>query len=169
MKHLITHTTNDIPVYVDLIHSAAAKHIAERPYLLGLAAEALQKKSPGKHPLIIEHNFGRTLGYNFIVPTTDASIVFYACVLRDEVYTRFVKNVAPLATTYLTTVLDYTADDTFELRDLWIGRIIPPRPGSADATDAGNTYWQHHAYVFDKQSLQTKTITKEPLIVTHLV
>lgn len=161
MRHLIARTSNNIPVYINLIQSDAAKRIAQQPRLLGLAAEVVQKKSLPARTAIIEHNLGRTIGYTFIVPTTDASSVFYACILHDTVYTRFVKNAAPLATSFVTLSLHYNPQGFFEVQDVWVGRVVPPRPGSPDATDQSLTYWAQHAFVFDKQPLQIKTLTKE--------
>jgi hypothetical protein len=104
---------------------------------------------------------GRPVGYNFVVPTNDASKVFYAKVLRDDVYMRFVKEGKPLSTQFLTLSLQrHETDGDYELLGVWAGKVGPPRPGSADETDESRAFWATHAYVFDKQPLQSHTITK---------
>lgn len=161
MKHPIGETRNGITVFVDLIHSEAAKHIAQQPHLLNLAAEALQKTSVHGPRLNVEHDMGRDIGYSFIIPTTEGNTVFYAQLQRDEVYTRFIKNGKPLTTQHLSLLLRRnTEDKTYELHDVWVGRLSPPRPGSADETDESKTFWSTHALILDKQPLQLRTVTK---------
>lgn len=160
MKHLIGTTRNDIPVHVDLIRSQAAAHIARQPYLLGLVREALGKVTAHGATANLEHDMGRAIGYDFVVQTTDADSIYYAQLVRDTLYTRFTKNGKPAPTQYLTMVLRRAKDNTYDLYDTWIGRISPPRPGSANETDESRPYWANHAFVLDHQSLQLRTITK---------
>jgi hypothetical protein len=162
MKHPVGTTHNGSTVVIDLIHSDAAKHIAQQPHILGLAQEALQKITLQGKDIRIEHDMGRPIGYNFVVDTKDTDTVFYAQLLRDDVYSRFVKNGKPLATQYLTLILTrLDPDNTYELLDIWVGGLNPPRPGSPNATEQSIPYWKTHAVVLDKQQLQTRTITKE--------
>jgi hypothetical protein len=161
MKHAAGYTHNNVPVYVDLIHSDAAKHIAQQPHLLGLLEEALKKISLRDPQVSIEFDMGRPIGYNFVVSTSDKDSIFYAQLLRDDTYSRFVKNGKPLATQYLTLILARHDDDTaYELLDIWVGRLNPPRPGSVNETANSRPYWETHAIVLDKQPLQSRTITK---------
>ncbi len=161
MKHPIGQTANGTPVYVDLTRSQAAAHIAQQPYLPGLIKEALAKLSATGPVVSIEQDMGRNIGYNFVVETTDKDTVLYARLLRDEVYTRFVKNGKPAQTSYLTIILELDSDNEYELVDTWIGRINPPRPGSTHETVKSKPYWAKHAFVFDNQSVQSSTITKK--------
>jgi hypothetical protein len=96
-----------------------------------------------------------------VVETTDKDTVLYARLLRDSVYTRFVKSGKPAQTSYLTIVLELDDNNEYELVDTWIGRINPPRPGSAHETAQSKPYWANHAFVFDNQPIQTSTATKE--------
>jgi hypothetical protein len=162
MKHAVGHSRNNIAIFVDLIHSNAAKHIAQQPHLLGLVQEALQAITLSDPEVSIEHDMGRPIGYNFVVSTTEKDTIIYAQLLRDDVYSRLVKNGKPLATQHLTLVLRRQGDkDTsYELLDTWIGELNPPRPGSADESAQSRPYWETHAYVLDKQQLQSSTITK---------
>jgi hypothetical protein len=160
MKHSIGHTRNNVEVYVDLIHSDAAKHISQQPHLLGLVQEALRNVSLSDSEVSIEYDMGRPIGYNFVVSTTEKDTVFYAQLLRDNVYSRFVKNGKPLATQHLALVLHRQEDKSYELLDTWVGRLDPPRPGSTNETMKSKAYWETHAVVLDKQPLQSRTITK---------
>ena len=160
MKHPVGQTRNGIAVYVDLIQSQAAKHIAQQPHLLGLVAEALQQITPRGADTKIEHDMGRVIGYNFVVKTTDSDGIFYAQLLRDTTYTRFVKNGKPVSTQYLSMILRRNEDAEYELLDAWIGRLSPPRPGTADETADSKSYWATHAIILGSESLQLRTITR---------
>jgi hypothetical protein len=71
MKHPIGKSRNRMSVYVDLISSAAAAHIAERPYLLVLIQEALRGVTLRDRDVSLEYDMQRTIGYDFVVNTTD--------------------------------------------------------------------------------------------------
>lgn len=162
MTHFIGHTRNNIPVFIDLIGSAAARHVAQQPYLLTLAAEALRSATlDGRSTINLEHDMGRPIGYDFVVETTTTDVIFYAQLLRDEAYTRFVKNGKPLSTRYLTTILRADkVDAQYNLENIWMGRLTPPRPGSAKESARSKTYWSKHAYVFENQPIRSSTLTK---------
>jgi len=160
VKHPIGQTRNGIAVYVDLIQSRAAKHIAQQPHLLGLIAEALRQTTLRGANAMIEHDMGRAIGYNFVVKTAPTDGVFYAQLLREDTYTRFVKNGKPLSTQYLSMVLHRNSDDSYELNDAWIGRLSPARPGTADETAESKAYWADHAIILGNESLQLRTVTK---------
>src|SRR5688572_12334778 len=134
MKHPIGHTRNGVPVYVDLIGSQAAKRIAQQPQLLALAKEMLEKTTVQGKETSIERDMGRLIGYSFVVATTEKDTILYGRLLRDDLYTRFVKNGKPLSTHYLSVTLRKGGNNHYELCDIWIGRLNPPRPGSANET-----------------------------------
>jgi len=161
MKHPIGQTSNGIAVYVDLIHSKAAAHIAQHPPLLGLIKETLSQTIAHDENLNIEHDMGRMIGYNFVVKTAERDQILYAKLVRDDVYTRFVKNGKPRPSQYLTIVLHYDENGEYELLDTWIGHTHPPKPGSNNETDESRTFWANHAHILDKQSLQSHSATKE--------
>jgi hypothetical protein len=160
MKHPVGQTRNGISVYVDLVHSKAAPHIASHPYLLGLAKEVVQQLNARGPEITVTYDMGRNVGYDFVVDTTDKDTVLYAQVLRENIYTRFVKNGQPLATRHLTVVLHRGEDGTYELHDVWAGHISPPRPGSLKETPESKPYWEHHAFILAAQQLQLRTVTK---------
>lgn len=160
MKHLIGHTHNGISVYVDLIGSQAAKHIAQQPQLLALAREMLRESAVNDSEISIEYDMGRSIGYSFVVSTSEKDTVLYAQLVRDTTYTRFVKNGKPVATQYLTAKLRRDNDEGYELYDIWIGNHRPPRPGCEDETNESKSYWANHAFVLDGQPLQSQSITK---------
>ncbi|HEY8999222.1 MAG TPA: hypothetical protein VIM53_02795 [Candidatus Saccharimonadales bacterium] len=160
MKHPIGQTRNGTQVYVDLIGSQAARHIAQQPQLLTFAKELLEKTAVEGSEANIEYDMGRSVGYNFLVTTKDTDTILYARPVKDEVYTRFVKNGKPFSTRYVTVTLVQNADNDYELSDIWVGRLTPPRPGSINETAESRPYWLHHAFVLDSQPLQLRTVTK---------
>jgi hypothetical protein len=162
MKHPVGYTRNNLQVYVDLIHSKAAMYISQQPHMLILVKEALGRISPRGPKFAVEHDMGRPVGYTFVVETSDQDSVLYAQLLRDKLFTRFVKNGKPLASNYLSIMLHKDEQGQgYELHDAWIGRLRPPLPGSDDETDQSKSYWSGHALVLEGQSLQMRTITKE--------
>jgi hypothetical protein len=161
MIHLVGHTQNDLPVYVDLSGSGAAKHISREPHLLTLAAEVLSSISPDKPAIRLDHDMGRNVGYDFVVKTTATDTIFYAQLVQDDIYTRFTKNGRPLATRHVSIILEqHDTDTSYIMNDIWIGRLTPPRPNSAEETAESKAYWEDHATVFDSQAIQTRTLTK---------
>ena len=160
MKHPIGRTQNDITVYVDLIQSRAATNIAQHPHLLGLIKETLLQTKARGRTITIEHDMGRPIGYSGVVQTGEQDQILYAKLLRDEVYTRFVKNAKPAPSQYLTILLEHDDAGEYQLLDAWIGHTHPPRPGSQDETGDSRPYWANHAYIFEMQSLQLRTATK---------
>jgi hypothetical protein len=160
MKHPIGRTRNDVSVYIDLIRSQAAGYVSQQPRLLELIRGVL-RQTTAQDPIIrIEQNMGRAIGYNFVVSTTDKDAIFYAQLIRDPLYTRFVKNGKPRTTKYLTIILNRDEDGEYELYDTWVGRLRPPRPGSDDETAESRAYWATHAFILDSQPIQSRTVTK---------
>lgn len=160
MKQLVGRTRNGMQVYAQLIGSKAGKHISRQPQLLSLAKEMLAAVTLRGQEISVEHDMKRPIGYDFTIETTDKDVIFYGRLLKDDVYTRFVKNGKPSPTSYLTVTLSKTDKDSYELTDIWVGRLTPPRPGSANETAESKPYWSNHAYVLDNQHFQVKTLTK---------
>jgi hypothetical protein len=162
MIHLVGQSRNGAEVHVNLVKSNAAKSIAQQPQLLSLVAEALQQRTVRGASVTIEHDMGCDIGYDVVVETTAADVIFYAQMVRYPVVTRFTKTGKPDATRYLTFTLQRNDDDTaYDLHEIWIGRLRPPKPGHPDATEQSNAYWKDHAVAFNGQLLQPRTISKE--------
>lgn len=102
----------------------------------------------------------RTIGYDMIVLTTDSDFVYYARVLKDTVYTRFVKNGKPITTSQISLSLVEDDEHDYELIDLRIGCHAPPFPGDTNETSDSKQFWSNHACILEDQSLQTSTVTK---------
>jgi hypothetical protein len=160
MKHPIAHTRNGAAVYVDLVRSRAAIHIAQQPHMLGLVKELVEHMTARTVDIRMEKDMGRPIGYNAVVETSDADTILYAQLLHDDTYTRFIKNGKPDATQYLSVIMHRDDENNYELLDTWIGRLSPPRPDGENDTDSSKSYWANHAFVLDGQSVQTRTVTK---------
>jgi hypothetical protein len=161
MKHLIAHSRNGAAIYVELVNSPAAARIAQQPHLLKLVKEVLEQTATHGADMCIEKDMGRSIGYSFVVETSEKDTVLFAQLLHDDTYTRFVKHSKPLSTQYLTIILRRDSDSAYEVRDTWIGRLCPPRPGGSDETDASRPFWANHAFIFEGQPLQLRTVTKK--------
>lgn len=160
MKHLIGQSRNGTQIYVQLIGSRAGDSIARQPQLLSLAKEMFAKITLRGTEVNLEYDMDRPVGYNFIVETSDKDIVFYGRLPKEDIYTRFVKSGKPQPTRFITVNLRRDNDDNYELSDVWLGRLMPPRPGSPDETTESKQYWSNHALILDGQSLKLKTMTK---------
>ncbi len=160
MRHSVGQTRNGLLVVVDLICSPAAKHIAQQPHLLGYAKEILQQKALRNATATIEYDMGRVIGYSPTTHTTNDDTIFYAQLMRDDTYTRFVKKTSSQSTQYVTLILRRASDNAYEIEDIWIGRFYPPRPGTLDETAMSKPYWTDHAFIFDNQPIQLRSVTK---------
>lgn len=161
MKHPVGQSRNGAYVYVELIGSPAATHIAQQPQLLALAQEMLNQVSVLGAEANIEYDMKRSLGYNFVIATTEQDTILYGRLIKDDIYTRFVKNGKAIASNFLTLTLLRRSDNSYELSDIWIGRLRPPRPGSANETAESRPYWSTHAAVLDSKFMQIRGITRE--------
>ncbi len=128
--------------------------------MLTLLKELIETTDITGNELHFERDMGRSVGHESIVETTDTDTVIYAQKVKDSVYTRFVKNAKPQPTQFVTVILQKDSDDCYELIDTWIGRLSPPRPGSKHENSGSKDYWSNHAYVFDGEPVQSKTVTK---------
>lgn len=160
MKYLVGRSQNGLEVYAYLTNSKVGKRLSRQPQLMALAEEMLAAVTLSGPEISMEHDMQRRIGYDFIVNTTEQDATFYACLMKDDVYTRFVKNGEPTPTNYLTVILQQDDDKNYELSDIWIGRLIPGRPGSNDETTDSISYWSNHAFILGDQQLQTRTLTK---------
>lgn len=158
--HLIAVSKNGADVRVNLIHSDAALHIAQQPHILTLAKEMLAQESLNDEEIDIEHDFGRVIGNSEIVETTAKDTIVYAKLLKREDYSRFVRKRSLLPSNYLSMSVRRIADNTYEIIDIWIGRLAPPFPSEEDHSPDSVLYWSTHAIVLDGQSLQVRTLTK---------
>lgn len=160
MKHLVGKSSNGVKVFVDLITSEAARQISRQPHLLGLIGEVLQSTELRDPTIVIEQDMGRSIGYNFVVRTSPKDTIFYARLVGDQLYTRFVKNGQALPSRYLAITLRRDSSEEYELDNAWIGRLRPARPGTEDETAESRQYWLDHAFIPGDQPLQLRTVTK---------
>lgn len=161
MIHLICTTKDGTEVYANLINSTVSNTIARHPQLISLLKEALVDSKLSDPEVRLERDMGRGIGYDFIVDAPSEDTVFYAQVLGDSVYTRFVKISKPVATNFVAAVMRRTADGkAYELCDARIGRLVPPRPGSVNEAPSSKPFWKNHAFVQGNQVLQLRTVTK---------
>lgn len=160
MKHEITKTQNGRLVYVDLIHSLAGNSIADHPYLLTLIKERLSRPIFLEPLTREEYDMGRTVGYDFVIETSNKDTILYARLFNETTYTRFIKNGKPTPTPYLSIELKQDPIGHYELLNTWIGRLSPPKPGDPLEVPQSKEYWNNHAVVLDKQRLQTRSVTK---------
>lgn len=155
--HHIGTTKNGAEVYVNLIKSEAAVHIAHNPQILALTKEMLAKSTVTGKTANIEHDFGRTVGNSEIVETTPKDTIVYAKRLRYDSYNRFVRKRQLSPSSFVSLSLVKTENGEYELVNAWIGRQTP----AFTETEASKLYWANHAIVLEGQQLQLRTVTKD--------
>ncbi|HEV7454100.1 MAG TPA: hypothetical protein VGO07_02470 [Candidatus Saccharimonadales bacterium] len=160
MTHPIVSTPKGEHVYVDLVKSNAAANIALKPHLLTLVRQVLKQIQPEGDNVRMEQDMGHNVGYTSIVKTTDADTIIYAQLPYDPIYTRFVKNSKPPQTKYVSIILKRDDGGNYELQNAWIGKLNPPRPGTEGETAESRPYWAEHAFVYDGQQVQPRSVTK---------
>jgi len=160
VRHVAGYTKNGHTVYVDLIKSQAAPHIAAHPHLLGLTKDALIHIPAKQERIKFEYNTGRIIGYENVVETPLEEKVLYARLVDDDLYSRFTRKGEPRQTTYISVTIQRESEGSYALVDAWIGRLRPPRPGSPNETPASREYWSRHAFLLDTQPLQRHTRTE---------
>ncbi len=162
MLHPITTLPDGTEVWVNLVNSEASYSIARQPQLLGLTKEALKDRVLTGAEVRLEHNMGRVVGYDYAIATAEDDNIFYAKILHEHIYTRFVKNAKPPQTKYLALVLRRSADGSaYLLYSVRIGRLVPPRPGALNENRESEPYWANHAFMHTNEVLQPRTISKE--------
>jgi hypothetical protein len=161
--HTLATDQNGHEIIVNLTShgSAAALQISEQPHLLTLAKEILEKVTVQGNEQLIEKDMGRTIGSNFMVETTSADTILYAQQLKQEWYTRYVKNRSARDTTFLTLDLQRVNATTYELIDIFMGRTRPAVPGHPDESATSKGYWATHAVIWGSQKIRSNTITKD--------
>lgn len=161
MLHPVITLPNGTEVYVNLINAEVSRSIAKQPHLVGLVKEILQKKTLTGPEVRIQQDMGRIVGHDFVIATKEDGNIFYAKVLHEETYTRFIKNGDPRPTQYVAITLKRGANDrAYELCSVRIGRLIPSHP-DMDGSAESRRYWETHALIHTGEPLQARTISKD--------
>lgn len=158
MKEFVTHSRNQLPVYIDHGATKVALHIQEAPLLLELVKEVVAGSDLSGDNVALERDMGRIVGETTLVETSDTDEIVYAKRLQRDKYTRFVMNKVAQPTSYLTVIL-HEADDGYNLWSAWCGRLVPTSPGGEDEMPKSQGFWRNHALVFDDAIIQADTIT----------
>ena len=158
MKEFVTHSRNQLPVYIDHNATKVALHIQETPLLLEFVKEVVAGSDISGDNVAIEKDMGRIVGETTLVETSDTDRIVYAKRLQREKYTRFVINKVAQPTSYVTVIL-HKADGGYNLWSAWCGRLVPTSPGGEDEMPKSQGFWKDHALVFDEKIIQPETVT----------
>ena len=160
-KHIVATSLNGKEVYAYLMQQPLSAAISRNPHLLALIKEAVSTLNLTQQDILLEQNMGRNIGYGEMIATREKDTIFYARLVREETYTKFVKNRKTEPTPFLTLNLRKDDDGNYEIKDVWIGKTFPPVPGNAAETEQSKSYWEDHAVAFNGQAIMASTITKE--------
>jgi hypothetical protein len=159
-RFTIAEPNNGYEVYVNLISSAAGRYLSRQPHLINLIKEVLAPMKLKGGDVLIEHDMGRRIGNTDTVKTDEKDTIFYAQPYKKVVFSRYVKNRAPIPSSKLTIILVRDDEGNYDIVDTWVGQYTPPFPGDEKETDQSKPFWETHAVVMDTQVVQSKTITK---------
>src|SRR5947209_1901101 len=139
-RHTVGISRNGKEVYAYLLQLPLSASISRNPHLLTLIKEAVSNMNLTSPTEVIEQDMRRNIGYDEMIVTRkeDAvkeDAVFYARQVREELYTKFVKNCRPESTSFLTLNLQKDDEENYEVKDVVIGKMIPPPPGHTEATE----------------------------------
>jgi hypothetical protein len=160
-KHNVGLSVNGKQVYAYLIQPPLSQRLSRNPHLLSLIKEIVTKIELTKPNAYFEQDMGRSIGYSDIVELKAGDTVFYAREMKQENYTKFVKNRRTEATTFLTLCLKRDDDGNYEVTDVRIGKAVPPPIGDANETKQSKPFWDEHAIVYNGQAIIASTMTKD--------
>ena len=158
-KVLICRTANDKAVYYDDETSHAATHLTDTPQLYKLVQDFLSTQNPVEASIFMDHDAGQIVGNTDLVAVTDTDDIVYAKRLNRDNFTKFVRGLRPVATSYFTIVLYRDGSGDYELASAWIGTTCPTFPDDPKATPESKPFWDKHALVFGNQAIQEDTLT----------
>lgn len=161
-KEFVTKTKNNVAVYVDMEGSHASTHLTDSPQLLALVKEALRDAEPvgGGEFVRVEKDMGRIVGMTDLVEVNEGDEVVYAKRPKRVIYTKFVKNRAPVPSSFITIWLRRDSEKEFELFSCYIGRPVPAFPGDEYEEPASRPFWEKHALVWGTQAIIEGTETQ---------
>ena len=96
---------------------------------------------------------GEEVGTTDLVETTDGDEIVYALRPRRDVYSRFVKNKAPVPTSWITVVLQKASDTEYDLHTAFVGHNTPSFPGGDYLPEQAWDFWSKHALVWGPQEV----------------
>jgi hypothetical protein len=161
LKHQIGTTKNGKPVYAYLTQQPLAALVSRNPHLLTLVKEIMPLHSLRQAAERVQHDMGRSIGYGDLVEVQDKDAVFYAKQLRQDSYTKFVKNRRADQTSILTVKLGRDEAGDYEVLSVHLGEDYPAIPGDAGETAASQAFWQDHAVVFNGQAIVASSLTRD--------
>lgn len=160
-KHVVATSLNGQEVYAFLMHPPLSSRLSRNPHLIALIKEIVPGLELTKPRMIIEKDMGRSIGYGEVVTVEEGDVVFYARQIREDVFTKFVKNRRTDPTSVLTLQLQRDDEGNYEIQDVGIGGMFPPVPGDPAETKQSKAFWEKHAVTFNGQAIVASTITKE--------
>lgn len=160
-KHVVAQSENGKEVYAYLIQPPLSHQLSRNPHLITLIKEVIKGAKLEGRVITLETDMGRDIGHSDVVKVDEGDAVFYAKQIKQDVYTKFVKNHPTKPTSFLTFRLERDENDCYEIKEVWIGKSMPYLPGEMGANKKSEAYWSSHAVVYNGQPLMTGTITKE--------
>jgi len=135
--------------------------------VLDLLSEALpQINAADRDFIIVEFDFGRTIGDTTCVPTNEQDEIVFAQRPNRAGHTRFVKNRLPESSSTLVVILKRFAREVPEdpeqfyvIITAFIGRKAEPEPWDPRATPESASFWSTNALLWGAEEVLPETET----------
>lgn len=159
IKEYLARTKNGHDVFVDMESSHAATHLTHHPHLIDFVKKVIPTVEVSGDHLRVDVDMGEEVGLSDLVETTDGDEIVYAKRPFRNQYSRFVKQRAPVATSWVT--IDIRKDDGggYYLYTAFIGKLSPSFPGGTYLPDQSKEFWSRHALVWGPQEVVPGTET----------
>jgi hypothetical protein len=106
---------------------------------------------------------GRVVGESTCVETTSTDTILFARRKDRKNLTRFVKDRTPVPCSNIVVILKATKPGECVLITAFIGDHAEPEPWDPKATAQSRVFWQHHAMIWDEETVVPGTSTMPSL------
>jgi hypothetical protein len=155
---LFGRTRNGTAVFIQPGQTHAATHFTDSPRLSALVKVALPRITATAKNVQTDYDFGKAIGDTDLLSTNANDVIVYAKRLHRKTYARFAKHRRPVKTSHITVVLQ-KIDKGYLLISAWIGPSVPPFPGDRRKWSDSKAFWEHHALVYGRQSIDESSVT----------
>lgn len=161
MLEFLANSANAQEVWYETDHSHTATHFKDKPDLVGLSKEAIQKLELEDDWISIDLDMGRTIGVSDLVETDDTDELVYAerAHRHEQGPALFTKSRQSQPCNMISVHFERQGG-RYLLASVWIGDNQSPNfPMDARAEPNSIEFWNTHALVWGTQTIVPETLT----------
>jgi hypothetical protein len=160
-KILFALSKNGMEIFWDLETSHASTHFQDTPALKEVVRKAIPNFVVEGEGIQVEVDIGKVVGESSLIETTDHDDIVYALRPLRTLYSKFVKNRKPVATSWVTISIKHGEKGQYYLYTAYVGRLTPSFLGGDYLPEQSKGFWSHHALVWGTQEVIPESVTKE--------